>query len=106
MPRTAHWMMESGFVVCLDAPAEVIRARLALADDRPLAGDWEALLDKRRAAYAAIPIHIDTSDKTPEDIAEEIVRLMAQRIPVKTPNGQTSNGRYEIVIERGLLANV
>jgi len=70
-----HWMMDSGFVICLDAPAEVISTRLALANDRPLAGDWAALLDKRRAAYAAIPIHIDTSDKSPEDIAEEIVGL-------------------------------
>jgi shikimate kinase len=68
-------MLETGFVVCLDASPEVISARLSFADDRPLAGDWAALLDKRRAAYAAIPIHIDTTDKTVEDIAEEIVGL-------------------------------
>ncbi len=69
-----HLMQESGFVICLDAPSEVIRARLALVTDRPLAGDWAALLDKRRGAYAAIPVHIDTSDRTPEEIAEEIVQ--------------------------------
>lgn len=66
-------MLDTGFVVCLDAPPEVIGARLALADDRPLAGDWAALLDKRRAAYALIPVHIDTHDKTPDEIAEEII---------------------------------
>lgn len=66
-------MLENGFVVCLDTPPELIRARLAAATDRPLAGDWEALYAKRRAAYAAIPTHVDTLDKTPEQLAEEIV---------------------------------
>lgn len=66
-------MLETGFVVCLEARPDVIRSRLALADDRPLAGNWETLLEKRRVAYATIPVHIDTSDKTPDVIAEEIV---------------------------------
>ena len=72
-PDNRARMQATGFVVCLDARPDVIRTRLALADDRPLAGNWEALLEKRRAAYAAIAVHIDTSDKTPEIVAEEIV---------------------------------
>ncbi len=68
-------MLASGLVVCLDAAPEVIRERLEGATDRPLAGDWQALLDKRRAAYAAIPLHVDTADKTPEQIAKEIIDL-------------------------------
>lgn len=68
-------MLETGFVVCLNAPPEVIGARLALADDRPLAGDWAALLDKRRAAYALLPVHVDTQEKTPDQIAHEIIAL-------------------------------
>lgn len=68
-------MLDSGLVICLDAPADVIRERLARTTNRPLAGDWEALLEKRRAAYAEIPHHIDVTDKTPKAIAKEIVIL-------------------------------
>jgi shikimate kinase len=69
-------MLKSGLVVCLDAAPGVIRARLAPSmADRPLAGDWEALLEKRRAAYAAIPTHVDTSNKSPHRTAEEIIAL-------------------------------
>ena len=72
-PENRARMLASGFVVCLEARLDVIRARLALADDRPLAGNWEALLEKRRAVYATIPVHVDTSDKTPDIVAEEII---------------------------------
>ncbi len=68
-------MSETGFVVCLDAAPEMIEARLSLASNRPLAGDWRALLEKRRAIYAEIPVHINTSDKTPAALAQEIIGL-------------------------------
>ncbi len=68
-------MMATSFVICLDAPSDVIGARLVATKDRPLAGDWAALLDKRRSAYEAIPTHINTSNKTPDEIAREIVAL-------------------------------
>lgn len=68
-------MLETGLVICLDALADVIRERLTRATNRPLAGDWEALFEKRRASYAAIPHHVDVSDKTPKAIAQEIVNL-------------------------------
>ncbi len=70
-------MMASGFVVCLNAPPEVIRQRL-LADpeERPLlGGDWLALLEQRKPAYAEIPFQVDTSDKSSEQVAEELVSL-------------------------------
>lgn len=69
-------MLASGFVVCLDATPAAIRQRLAGMDDRPLfKGDWETLLEKRREAYAAIPHQVDTTDKTPEQVAQEVVTL-------------------------------
>ncbi len=70
-------MIASGFVVCLNASPEVIRQRLMKnAAERPLlAGDWLALLERRRPAYAAIPYQLDTTTRTPEDIAQEIVKL-------------------------------
>jgi shikimate kinase len=70
-------MVVSGFVVCLNAPPEVIRQRLLTdPEERPLlAGDWLALLDKRRPAYAEIPYQVNTADKAPDEVAEEIVSL-------------------------------
>jgi shikimate kinase len=70
-------MLASGFVVCLNATPEAISERLK-ADkiERPLLkGDWRALLAKRQSAYAEIPNQVDTTGKTPEAIAEEIIQL-------------------------------
>jgi len=68
-------MAESGLLICLSAAPEAIRERLAGDDGRPLAKQWEALLEKRRAVYAAIPHQVETTNKTPEQAAEEIVQL-------------------------------
>lgn len=70
-------MISSGFVVCLNASIETLRRRLYGADDRPLLKmeDLELLLDRRREAYAAIPNQVDTTDKTPEQVAQEIITL-------------------------------
>lgn len=73
-------MLASGLVVCLGASAEAIEKRIGdTADDRPLLRkDWQALLERRLVAYAAIPHQIDTTDKTPVTVAEEIVALWQQ----------------------------
>jgi shikimate kinase len=70
-------MVASGFVVCLNAPPEVIRQRLTQDPAaRPLlAGDWLILLEQRKPAYADIPFQVDTADRTPEEVAQEIVTL-------------------------------
>lgn len=68
-------MLETGFVVCLDTPPEVIKARLSASQDRPLAEDWLELYERRRAAYAAIPVHVSTGGKKPDTIAQEIMTL-------------------------------
>lgn len=74
-PENRAAMLKSGLVVCLDAPADLIRQRMRVSTNRPLADDWEILFEKRRAAYEAIPHHVDVSEKTPRAIAEEIVAL-------------------------------
>ena len=70
-------MLASGFVVCLNATPDAIAERLKEdKTERPmLKGDWRALLAKRQPDYAAIPNQIDTTDKTPETIADEIIQL-------------------------------
>jgi shikimate kinase len=67
--------MQSGFVVCLDAPPELIQKRLARAKDRPLAPNWRELYEKRREIYALIPAHVDVTSGTPDRTAREIIRL-------------------------------
>ncbi len=105
-PANRALLEKTGLVVCLDAPPEIIRARLDEFDDRPLATNWETLFEQRRAAYASIPIHVDTTGKSPGEIAAEIITLAvesphARRLPVTTPTN-----RYEIVIEAGALATL
>jgi shikimate kinase len=70
-------MLASGFVVCLTAAPEAIAERLkADKTERPLLkGDWRALLAKRQSAYAEIPNQVDTTGKTTETIADEIIQL-------------------------------
>lgn len=69
-------MTASGFVVCLMASPQTIKERLAGQSGRPLfSGDWEALLEKRMPAYARIPHHLDTSTKTADEIAQEVIKL-------------------------------
>lgn len=68
-------IQQSGIVICLTADEATIEARLRTSDLRPLAGEWRALLAKRREQYARIPRQIDTSDKTPQTVAQEIIDL-------------------------------
>ncbi len=77
--ETLAAMTEGGLVICLWAPIEVIRARLSGETGRPLAGDWQAVLERRKAAYEAMPHHVYTGGKIPEEVAKEIVTLWRTR---------------------------
>jgi shikimate kinase / 3-dehydroquinate synthase len=105
---------ETGLLICLHAPAEVILQRLGEADDRPLlAGPdrrerIDALLAQRAAAYAAIPHQIDTAGLSVEQVAEQVIRLARQAeggtmtIPVSYAGG----GSYDILIGDGALVEL
>lgn len=99
--------LSSAKIICLDASVEEILARVNGANDRPLLqGDKKTriqeLLDTRRDAYNAIEMHVNTSQRTPEEIAREIVnRLETREILVQTPNGS-----YPIFLGNGLLERV
>ena len=77
-------LVDVGLVVCLDAPAEIISARLSSATDRPLIAGADPtqriaeLLSVRAPAYAALPYHVNVASGTPQEIAEEIVVLWAR----------------------------
>jgi len=71
----------AGTVVYLRAPADVLRARVGIALDRPLLrepGAFERLLAERQPAYeSAADRIVDTDDRTPEKIADEIAELIS-----------------------------
>jgi len=99
---------ETGLLICLTATVDEILRRLDSAHDRPLlaAPDRrsriEALLERRAAAYAAIPHQIDTTGLTPEEVAARVIALaMPARLPVRTPEGS-----YDILLGPGLLADL
>jgi len=95
-------MGQYGTLICLNASKDDIVTRLKETDDRPLAGEWERLLDERTESYAQITHQIDTSGKAPEDIAYEIIALTEQPIHVNTPNGDG----YNIWVVRDALENI
>ncbi len=77
-PSNLQALSESGLVVCLKADEETILKRVAAAQNRPLLWGDKAerirtLLHQRAALYDAIPLSIDTSSLTPEEIAERIL---------------------------------
>lgn len=65
----------SGAVFCLSALPEVVQARISVDAGRPLASNWATLYEQRQALYAKIPNQIDTSQQTPEEIAEQVIEL-------------------------------
>ena len=68
-------------LVCLTADPGTILERVAGDEVRPLAQDREALITlmgDRAALYASLPYHVDTTDRTPEQAAEEVIRIWTQ----------------------------
>jgi shikimate kinase len=77
-PQNADALLLSGApVVFLDASVEELRRRCAPSGEtRPLFRDqqrFRSLYDERRTAYLSAGIRVDTSNKTPEQVAEELI---------------------------------
>jgi shikimate kinase len=80
--RNWPWLRRLGRVICLQAEPETILQRVGTAPDRPLlAGTREevsrriqALLSSRAAAYAQADWHCVTDRRTPQEVADEIIR--------------------------------
>lgn len=67
-------MSSTGMVVCLHATEETLAARLeGERDGRPLAGAWRELLAQRLPIYKQMPYHVHTDNKTPQQVAEEVI---------------------------------
>ena len=80
-PANRAVMQSTGLVICLSALPEVIRERLGSFEGRPLATGWETLFEQRREAYAVFKHQLDTSSRSPEEVAQEVVRLWHTQSP-------------------------
>lgn len=97
----------NAYVICLEASVDEILRRLAGENERPLLqgnkrANVESLLNARRGAYAQILLHVQTDARTPEQIAQDILRQLSPReIRVTTPDGG-----YPIYLGRDALAEL
>jgi shikimate kinase/3-dehydroquinate synthase len=98
----------NAFVVCLNATPDVVCDRLDDTRDRPLVASLNSreriaeLMQARQEAYSQISHHIDTTHKSIDHVAEEIIALIQiQRMQVTTPDGA-----YPIFIGAGLVSQV
>lgn len=69
---------EHGMVICLMADIETIIRRIGGDRSRPLLGEREqiaSLMERRAGIYAGLPYHIDTTGKTPDRVADEVIHL-------------------------------
>lgn len=76
-------MLKHSLVISLSATPEEIIARVSADQGRPLLAGNAAervmtLLEQRKGAYDFAPIQIDTTQKQPEEIVEEILEQMVE----------------------------
>jgi len=83
--------------VTLDAPLEVLRARVPDGEGRPLWAAAEALYASRRAAYADAELSIDVSERTSEQVAA-VVASAFFGAEVEVDLGERS---YPVVLDPG-----
>lgn len=80
-PENIQDYSKTGMVICLKCEPETILERVERDENRPLLSGEDkrskivSLLDSRRSAYDAIPCRIDTTNLTPEQVAEKIIAL-------------------------------
>lgn len=68
-------MSKTGVIICLTADNESLTARLDQTEGRPLASRWQSLLEERLPFYDAMPYQVDTSGRTPEQVAADVIIL-------------------------------
>ncbi len=83
--REENWILMKalGTIVYLQAGWETLRTRLAAGEGRPLAdkSDWskvEALWRRRLPLYEKADLIVDTDDRTPEEVAERIMKAVSR----------------------------
>jgi shikimate kinase/3-dehydroquinate synthase len=109
-PATRRALLRRAIVVTLTADAKTLveRATRQGIETRPLlaSGDPEAsmraVLEARAVAYAETHAHVDTSRRTPEEVATEVIAIW-ERDPVAVPLGART---YRVEIGRGAASRI
>jgi shikimate kinase len=74
-------LREIGVTVWLDCPLEICLRRISGDAARPLLRSREEmneLFERRRPAYALADLIVETGDRSPEELAAEILKLLAR----------------------------
>jgi shikimate kinase/3-dehydroquinate synthase len=95
-----HRMLFDGVLVTLDAPVDVLVARVGEGSARPLAARLPALIEARREAYAECHARVPTEGRAPEDVAREVVAV-ARDAPLAVPLGERT---YRVHTGDGVLS--
>ena len=118
-PENHRVLAETGTVICLSATPEQILERIRNETHRPLldlAPDnrlerIRALLAEREERYSSIPLQIDTTDLTVDQIVDRILTLVSGGTDVPGANGslqgltvRSPDGSYPIWTGSGALA--
>ena len=74
-PNNYEVMSKTGVIICLTADAVTLSTRLAKIEGRPLAARWQDILEERRAFYDAMPFQVETSGRTPQQVAADVITL-------------------------------
>jgi shikimate kinase len=75
-PASAAHLLEAGKVVFLDVSAAEAARRIGVGAGRPLAGSWEALLDRRLPLYRRAHLTVAVDGLTPEAVARRILEAL------------------------------
>ena len=94
---TRQVLLENGIVFCLTAEPATIHYRITRGSPnaavRPMLGDGDPLvrirelLDERAAAYAQAHHAVPTDDRTPEQVADEVLRIFEKSVTAAGPGG-------------------
>jgi shikimate kinase/3-dehydroquinate synthase len=110
-PENRARLTASGTVVCLLADPETLWERVRASPDRPLLQGPDpverlrTLLQARLPAYAEAHYLLDTSDRTPDEVAGILRRLLAPRHPLPRRTVRIALGErsYDVLIGSGLV---
>jgi shikimate kinase len=85
-PGVLELLRQSGTLVYLRAGVETLLARVGRGVGRPLleaaddpAAALESLLEARRARYESADFVVDTDGRSPDEVAVELARLLAEK---------------------------
>lgn len=82
-PQNWDALIQNGIIICLHASLDVILSRIGHKNDRPLLKgpreEIERLWLERQACYAQADFTVDTSEKTIDEVVDEILQWLGRR---------------------------